>query len=275
MTANDNNRDNSNGIAVIGAGLGRTGSLSLTQALDRLGYKSYHFVDFGHARQWASFAQGHTTVDEILNMIVQDGYTATLENPTCDIYQDILRKYPNAKVILTVRDTPQDFETSWKVLFETMGITEQCFSLRFPSFFQWIPLFRQLKATRLFMGTTHLGLQPGELTHGWRDKSDGWLATQYERHNQNVIKHVPAKQLLVFNVKEGWAPLCQFLNKPIPDEPFPHAKVNDSKALKGLKQKFLIVVYAWIPSVVLVAVGGAAWFSRRSGSSTVALARAK
>ena len=258
------------GIQVICPGLGRTGTLSLTQALEILGHKPYHFVDFRHAAQWADFCRnqkdGKATADDLMDLIVNDGYTAILENPTCDIYQEFLRRFPDAKVVLTVRDSPEKFESSWKILFETMSVTEQDFSLTFPSFFQWIPLFRHLREIRPFMGTTHLTLGRGELTHGWRNKPDGWLAKQYTRHNEHIQQHVPSKQLLVFNVKEGWKPLCDFLGCDIPDVPFPHSKQNDTKALKQLKREFEIAVYAWIPVAVAI-TGSVAFYMTKSRQS--------
>ena len=268
-TANNNNStgvsEEGSGILLICAGLGRTGTLSLTSALELLGCKPYHFVDFRHAEQWAAFSRGDiSSSDEIIDSIVQDGYNAVLENPTCDIYQDILRRYPDAKVVLTVRDSPEKFEESWKTLFDTMIVTEQDFSWKFPSFFGWIPLFRQLREIRDFMGTTHLGLKRGALTHGWRQEPPGWLGEQYKRHNDHVQTHVPEKQLLVFNVKQGWKPLCDFLGCDVPDAPFPHIKVNDAKALAQLKRQFQIAVYAWIPLVVIALGSTALWCRARS-----------
>ncbi len=258
-------------IKVICAGLGRTGTLSLTEALQILGYKPYHYIDFKHASAWEDFVDGKnatTTVDDIIDLIVEDGYDAVLENPTCEIYGDILKRYPDAKVILTIRDTKEKFESSWKTLLDTMVVTEKPFRWNFPSFFGWIPLFRQLKKIRYFMGTTHLGLEPGSLTHGWRDKPAGWLAEQYDRHNQDVIDHVgvPSEdedddgdknnKLLIFNVKQGWKPLCDFLECDVPkDLDFPHSKVNDAKSLKLMRRMFLIAVYGWIPTVVATATG--------------------
>ena len=246
------------GIQVICAGLGRTGTLSLTDALSILGYKPYHYVDFKHIEDWAEFVDGRRTVDEIIDRIVDDGYTATLENPTCDIFKDLIRRYPKATVILTVRDTPESFVKSWKLLFDTMIITEMTFTWTFPSFLGYIPLFRNLKRIRHFMGTTHLGLSPGDFTHGWRDRidCDEFLAEQYEKHNQYIIDSVPKDQLLVFNVKQGWEPLCRFLNKEIPDStPFPHSKVNNAESLKKMRRMFCGVVYGWIPLLVTTVLG--------------------
>jgi hypothetical protein len=240
-----------NGIRLVCAGLGRTGTYSLTEALELLHYKPYHFVATSHAATWTRVASGSASVDTVLDLIVNDGYDAVLENPCSDIYLDILQRYPEAKVILTVRDSPENFESSWKALMNTMVLTEQSFRWTFPSFFAWIPLFQQLKQIRYMMGTTHLQLEPGALTHGWRSESDGWLATQYERHNVHVQQHVSKKRLLVFNVKQGWKPLCDFLECNVPDGVlFPHSKTNDAAALLRLKRIFQITIYSWIPIAV-------------------------
>ena len=231
-------------IEVIGAGLGRTGTLSLQAALEQLGYKGHHFVDFSHAKQWADLAHGKTSVDAIIDLIVENGFTATTDNPTADIYKDLFKRFPDARVILTVRDSPETFAKSWKTLYDSVEVTERDFSWKFPSFFQWIPTFRHLKEMRCFMGTTHLELGPCEL---WDRHSEGWLEEQYERHNQHVIDTIPEDQLLVFNVKEGWEPLCKFLDKPVPANPFPHAKINSASGLQDLRLMFIVVIYCWIP----------------------------
>lgn len=261
MTELNNNRK----IKVICAGLGRTGTLSLTEALQTLSYKPYHYIDFKHASKWTEFIEGNNcTSDDLIDVIVQDDYDAVLENPTCEIYRDLVNRFDDAKVILTVRDSPEKFEQSWKTLMDTFVVTEQTFSWRFPSFFGWIPIFQQLKKIRYFMGTTHLNLNPGELTHGWRNKPNGWLADQYTKHNEDIIKHVPKEKLLIFNVKEGWKPLCDFLDCEIPhgNISFPHSKVNDAKSLKRMKKIFVFAVYAWIPTIAVTAVSGML-FARR------------
>ncbi|KAL3941827.1 MAG: hypothetical protein SGBAC_003873 [Bacillariaceae sp.] len=261
--------------------------MSLTEALNKLGYKTYHYLHFSHQYAWAELADSnkrntpqdvvkryhylhfsnqyssaeldngknkHTTPKDVIQLIAKEGYTATLENPTCDIYQDILAEYPNAKVILTVRDTPEKFCKSWKTLFDTMILTEKKFSWKYPSFFGYIPLFANLKKIRYFMGTTHLGLEPGDLTHGWREKGDEWLAEQYTRHNEHVKANVKPENLLVFNVKEGWGPLCKFLGKEAPqgEEPFPNVKINTTESLLELRRSFRTVTYMWIPTTLTI-----------------------
>lgn len=285
--------------------------MSLTEALNKLGYKTYHYLHFSHQYAWAELADSnkrntpqdvvkryhylhfsnqyssaelddgknkHTTPKDVIQLIAKEGYTATLENPTCDIYQDILAEYPNAKVILTVRDTPEKFCKSWKTLFDTMILTEKKFSWKYPSFFGYIPLFANLKKIRYFMGTTHLGLEPGDLTHGWREKGDEWLAEQYTRHNEHVKANVKPENLLVFNVKEGWGPLCKFLGEEAPqdEEPFPNVKINTTESLLELRRSFRTVTYMWIPTTLTLGATAVfvtsqlvnMWTSRRMGSSS-------
>lgn len=244
------------GIQVIGAGLGRTGTLSFQFALEKLGYKVLHFVVPSHAKQWAEWAEGKVSADDMVQVIASAGYTATCDNPCCDIFAEQLAAFPNAKVVLTVRDNPAKWASSWRTLFNTISITELPFSWRFPSFLLAIPLFRHLKRLRCGMGR-HLGLAPGELTKSWRERPAEWLEAQYEAHNDLVKSKVPAERLLVFNVKEGWEPLCTFLGKEVPAEPFPH--VNDSDTLKKLRLAIRTIIYMWIPATIFIVGGTVRW----------------
>mmetsp|Transcript_34366 Transcript_34366/g.41523 ORF Transcript_34366/g.41523 Transcript_34366/m.41523 type:complete len:266 (-) Transcript_34366:56-853(-) len=249
--SNDGDTDRM-GIEVIGAGLGRTGTKSLQAALDMLGYKTYHFPLPAHAETWARFAEGKASSDEVLEMVVGDGYTATCDNPPADIYLEQLTKYPNAKVVLTIRDSGSKWARSWKVLMRFVEVQERPFSFTYPTFIQWIPFMKAWKRMRNYIGT-HIGLGPGELVRGWERQSDpeGWLASQYEAHNAKVKAKVPANKLLVFNVKDGWGPLCTFLEKEEPTEPFPF--VNESAVLEFATKVMVTVSYAWLPAVAVAA----------------------
>lgn len=100
---------------------------------------------------------------------------------------------------------------------------------------------------------THLGLPPGQLIRGWSKQPDPdkWLAEQYDAHNAQVIASVPPSQLLIFNVKEGWGPLCKFLGKDVPAEPFPN--VNESADIRKAKRVMVGLSYAWIPTTLAIA----------------------
>ena len=103
---------------------------------------------------------------------------------------------------------------------------------------------RNWKRMRDMMGV-HLGLLPGQLIRGCMSEPDGWLEKQYEAHNQLVEDTVPKDKLLVFNVKEGWGPVCQFLGKEVPQESFPN--VNESKELQRATTIMRVVSYGWLP----------------------------
>jgi len=237
-------------IEVIGAGLGRTGTKSFQAALDLLGYKTYHFPLPAHAETWAKFAEGQVSSGEVLEMVARDGFTATCDNPSADLYAEQLKKYPNAKVVLTVRDNGAKWAASWRVLMSFVEVQERPFSLAYPTFIQWIPFMRAWKRMRNYIGT-HLGLPAGELIRGWakRPDPDGWLAAQYDAHNAQVRASVPPSKLLVFNVKDGWAPLCTFLGKEVPAEPFPF--VNESADLKFATKVMAVLSYAWLPVIAV------------------------
>ena len=235
-------------IEVIGAGLGRTGTKSLQAALDRLGYRAYHFPLPAHAETWARYAEGAASSDEVLDMVTREGYNATCDEPAADMYEAQLRKFPHAKVILTVRDSGKAWAASWKGLAAFIEVQERPFSLSYPTFIQWIPFMRAWRRMRDVIGT-HLGLPPGMLVRGSLESQidDAWLASQYQAHNAQVRDRVPAAQLLEFNVKEGWAPLCAFLGKDIPPGPFPN--VNESADLILATRVMVGLTYAWIPAV--------------------------
>jgi hypothetical protein len=120
---------------------------------------------------WAEFSQGRASSEEVLDLIVESGHTATCDNPACDLFAEQLRRFPEAKVILTVRDSGEKWVASWKTLMAFIEVQERPFSLLYPTFIQWVPFMRHWKTMRGFMGT-HLGLAPGELIRGWRDKQD-------------------------------------------------------------------------------------------------------
>ena len=64
----------------------------------------------------------------------------------------------------------------------------------------------------------------------------------FERHNEEVKQRVPAEKLLVYEVKEGWAPLCEFLGVEVPDKPFPH--LNDAEVFRGRIRRIRVLMVA-------------------------------
>lgn len=219
-------------LQVIGAGWGRTGTESLKKALEMLGYqKCYHMFELmkegSRLKYWEELEASRTTDFEALF----EGYSAAVDFPAISYYKELMQKYPDAKVILTVRDPDRWYESASKTILKRPP--EFLFiALRFLSFFSK-KLGTFPKVFAYAERTVHKEMLEGRLTDA------SFLKAKLQEWNEAVIRTVPADRLLVYEVRDGWEPLCNFLGKPIPGMPFPRA--NDSDAFqKRLKLKALI-----------------------------------
>lgn len=192
-------------LDVIGAGLGRTGTTSLKLALERLGFMRCHHMTeaFAHpetAALWEAAAEGKPVDWEALLA----GYRATADWPACHFYRDLARVYPKAKVILTVRDPESWFRSTQATIFkaEHIGKVEK----------------------RPMAGFMKKAILP---TFDGRVNDREHAISVYERHIADVRRTIEPERLLVYDVADGWEPLCGFLSVPIPSEPFPHANTTD------------------------------------------------
>jgi hypothetical protein len=188
-------------LSVIGAGFGRTGTLSLKLALEQLGLgRCYHMMEVFQIpeapQQWLDAAEGRP-VD--WNVVFQ-GFGATVDWPSATFYRQLADFYPKAKVILTLRDANAWFESTQATIFAhdfSQAPNEV-----------WAKMAMRVVGD-LFEGRMHD-----------RDK----LISVYEQHNAEVQRVIPPERLLVYEVAEGWGPLCDFLGIAVPDGPLP--KVN-------------------------------------------------
>lgn len=191
-------------LQIIGAGLGRTGTLSLKLALERLAFTGcYHMVEVlmnpGHAAYWNAAADGNPDWQRIF-----DGYAATVDYPGCRYWRELADVYPDAKVILTVRDAERWFESTQATIFSDHNRERLSF-----------PELKDFFEKNVFS-------QFGDRIHD-RD----FMIQAFRRHNDEVERSIAPERLLVFEVKEGWAPLCEFLGVPVPPDPFPHANSRE------------------------------------------------
>lgn len=189
-------------LQVIGAGLPRTATKSLSIALEQLlGGPCYHMrVIPGHpfdlGEGWRTALQGGTPDwDTIYN-----GYTAAVDWPTSAFWFELSQIYPNALIILSVRDSAQQW-------YESMNATV-------------LHVARKALAPDWSEGRDLLDLLERFTGQAQWDDAET-LMKSYERHNAQVRTGVAAHRLLEWNAKEGWEPLCRALGKPVPDEPFP------------------------------------------------------
>lgn len=193
-------------LEVIGSGFGRTGTKSLKAALERLGYGPCHHMheivtnpdQVGH---WQRLAAGEGVDWET----VFAGYKSQVDWPGAHVWRELADAFPNAKVVHTVR--PE--EKWWASFDKTIGkLMARYKELPLPPHISDI-----LSAWNDLAGKGTFG---GVLD----DKEIGLAA--YRRRTEDVRKALPADRLLVFDVAEGWKPLCAFLKVDVPDEPFPH-----------------------------------------------------
>ena len=201
-------------IKVIGAGFGRTGTASLKAALEELGYnRCYHMQEVianpKHAARWQAAAEGKTVDWDAL----LEGYQATVDWPGCTFYQALMDRYPDAKVLLNVRDPEAWYESMTNTVYKMT-------QLRFPQ--SLIP--RVVPRIRGLSKMARVLIWQNTFNDRFADKA--YALKVFNDHTEEVRRAVPAEKLLVYNVKEGWEPLCAFLEVPVPDKPFP--RLNDS-----------------------------------------------
>jgi hypothetical protein len=190
-------------LAVIGAGFGRTGTLSLKAALEQLGFGPCHHMHevFEHPEQiplWQAAADGRP-VDWTTLLA---GYRSACDWPSCHWWRELAAAFPRARVVLTVRP-----EADWWRSFEST--------------------IREALAGDNPAAPPHVRAQGAmarrivfELTMQGRTDQASALAA-YRRRREEVEAALPKERLLVLDVAEGWAPLCGFLGVPVPDTPFP------------------------------------------------------
>jgi hypothetical protein len=187
-------------LQVIGAGMGRTGTLSLKMALEQLGLgPCYHmeevFAHPEHRELWVQAGQGKPNWDSVF-----EGYQSTVDFPSTTHWRELIDYYPAAKVILSVRDAQQWFESTQASIFRPDLI----------SAFKNSPglEFAELNIYTMFDGNMH------ERDH---------LIEVFNRHIEAVKNAVPAERLLVFQASQGWQPLCEFLQVPVPATAYPRS----------------------------------------------------
>ena len=190
-------------LEVVGAGFGRTGTLSLKLALERLGFgPCHHMVEvIDNAEQiglWEQVVEGNADWDEVYR-----GYRATVDWPGAHFWREITAHYPNAKVILTVRDPERWYESVKETIFRVAQATT--------------PAPTDAGRRRI------LGSVVWDGDFGGRFSDKDHTIGVFNDHNEAVRRAIPADRLLEFEVGQGWEPLCAFLDVPVPDEPFPRS----------------------------------------------------
>ena len=249
----------------VGAGFGRTGTTSLKAALKELGFgPSYSLSEIfrnpEHVGFWEAAADPAGEETDWEGFLT--GYGVAVDWPACSFYVELMEAFPEAPVILTVRDPAPWYESTRSTIYELRRLTTGPLPVR-AAFALAGPFVPGLT------GTVRLA---DRLV--WEGTFDGRFGDRahaievFERHNEAVRLKVPQERLLVFDVREGWAPLCDFLGVETPEEPFP--RLNEAREMRR-RLIGLVALSAAAPALAVLAalavVAATAFFIRRVARS--------
>ena len=211
-------------LKVIGAGFGRTGTLSAYTALKQLGFPCYHMFEVlenkenkSHLDFWRKVANSEPGTAHNWDEVFAN-YTATVDNPACCVWPELLAAYPEAKVVLTLH--PRGAEAWYESTIDTIYFTETMWQFKVLEFATRFGRKFGDMSRKLIWQRSHKNTMPD------RDKA----IAHYHQHIEDVKAAVPPERLLIFSADQGWQPLCDFLGVPVPDPEFPN--VNDRDAIK-------------------------------------------
>ena len=235
-------------MKIICAGVGKTGTKSIAKALRHLGLTVFDWEEqtFDFQDHWVDVFQNGAQLD--VKRVYQHA-DAIVDAPGNFFWEEILEAYPDSKVILSERE-----EDSWlKSAVNQLQVIEAVISRRF------LCVLSPTSRKRLFVTYSVINALVGSAN----PKSGFILRKRYREHNRRVKSLVPPEKLLVYNVKQGWKPLCDFLGCEVPTVAFPHENIKGEIAEAPLSetrsgrqiiweiQRALIVIL----SVIVVIVG--------------------
>jgi hypothetical protein len=198
-------------LDIVGAGFGRTGTLSLKYALEMLGFdRCYHMREIRlhhpeHRDIWSAAHRGEAVNWDALF----EGYKAAVDWPTCNLWQELSTFYPQSKVILSIRNPQRWYDSIRNTIYAS--------------------------SMAAFHSEDQAEHRRGEWAREviWQWVFDDRLDDKehvvgvFNEHVARVKAAIPPERLLVFEASHGWAPLCEFLRCPVPEVPFPRVNSTD------------------------------------------------
>ena len=225
-------------MKVFGAGFGRTGTMSLKFALEKLSIgPCYHMREVvsrpSHIKLWYDISRGeHPNWNRLFS-----GFNSAVDFPVCLFYKQLINIFPEAKFILTLRDFDTWYISTANTIYKVPSIL--------PDWFE-----RVVYPIRMFIVMQVNLIWVGLFKNNFSDREATKLV--YYEHMESVKKIIPADKLLIYNVKEGWEPLCEFLDVDVPDIPFP--KVNDTAEMLRNFSIIKMLPYVFILSIATISV---------------------
>lgn len=273
-------------MELICAGYPKTGSKSCSEALRILGFTVADYVETAEflSYVWRDFIEGKVTIDAVIAEYKRNGFDTNQDFPGNFMWKDLYNASPNAKVILTVRESTEKWQKSLANYF----IQENSRPGNPGSYIGdvmmqngWMgPKMDNMLVNVFYIMERYLfpGVRAEKRFFSWQGKIQylsqfyNTAAEGYEKHNALVKSIVPSENLLIWDVKDGWEPLCKFLNKDVPDIPIPHEnKTGEKKWLEKYffesnfgKEMFEHLKWnAAICTVKIVSIGGLILYMRK------------
>lgn len=195
-------------LEVIGMGVGRTGTYSLKLALEQLGLGPCHHMEeviknpSFHVPLWCAAIEGKPDWQA-----AYDGYRCAVDWPTAAFWRELSEVYPGARFILTTRDAEKWCDSFSKTIFRLLQARNEA-----------------PPEMRIFLEMGHgVTSKTGFKAESGRED----LIQAFRDHCEAVKSAIPAEKLLVYEVREEWGPLCEFLGRPVPDAPFPNTNSRE------------------------------------------------
>ncbi|KAL0084758.1 P-loop containing nucleoside triphosphate hydrolase protein [Phycomyces blakesleeanus] len=215
-------------LKIIGAGFGRTGTNSLRLALETLGYRTHHMI-----KALSDITQDPLVWERAFNdpenhpdewESVYGNYDAAIDWPTVTHYKELMKKYPDAKIILTTRSAESWYKSMNNTIFMKMH----------SNYVEELP-----EHPRLFLKSQQKIMLNGYLKDDLsKSHNKEELCRMFEEHNEEVKRLVPPEKLLVLELGEGWDRLCEFLGVSVPGTPYP----NTNSSGEGFEKNAEIVL---------------------------------
>jgi hypothetical protein len=152
----------------------------------------------GAADLWVDAANGHPDWEKVF-----EGFSAAVDNPICAFWRELADYYPDAKILLTMRDAQKWFDSTQATIY-AQGTLDFILATDFREF-----------------------LEKTTYTFGDKIRDRDYMTNYFDSYAEEIINGIAPKRLLVFKVQDGWQPLCKFLDLPVPEIPFPHVNTKD------------------------------------------------
>ena len=214
-------------LQVIGAGFGRTSTNSLKVALERLGYAPcHHMKEVMPRRDQVDLFNRAGAGEAVEWSVIFEGFQAACDWPSAKFHKELAAHYPDAKIVLSVRDADKWYDRTRSTIF--------AFTQSMPRWLRWLsPRMRTIH--QMVTGVVWDGV------FGGRFADEAYAKQVFLQNTEDVKAYYPPERLLVHHPADGWQPLCEFLGKDMPAEPYP--RVNEAHEIERIVKIFKALSY--------------------------------